>query len=184
MAFADVDGNGHDELLVGAKGKPFWWGNYFAYWSRGPDVLKPWSRTKLPGRHKGATHLYGADLTGDGKTDLVGSLGHGTGILLFEAPGFKPIPIDQELVAPHAFRLADIEDDGDADLFVCANGSRKVQCFENDGKGHFSRHELSDEQQSYDIGIDDMDADGDLDVVVAGHESQNIVLFLQKEDNH
>lgn len=180
MAFADVNGDGHDEILVGAKGKPFWWGNYFAYWSRGSDVSKPWSRTKLQGRHKGATHLYGADLTGDGRTDLVGSLGHGTGIVLFEAPGLKPRRIDQELVAPHAFRIADIEGDGDIDLFVCAKVSCKVQWFENDGRGNFRRYELSENQQSYDIVIDDLDADGDLDIVVAGHESRNIVLFLQK----
>jgi hypothetical protein len=184
MAFADVDGNGHDELLVGAKGKPFWWGNYFAYWSRGQDVSKPWSRTKLHGRHRGATHLYGADLTGDEKIDMVGSLGHGKGIMLFEAPGFKPIPIDKELVAPHAFRIADIEGDGDIDLFVCAKGSRKVQWFENDGNGKFRRHHLSDNQQSYDIGIDDLDADGDLDIIVAGHESRNIVLFLQNQGDY
>jgi hypothetical protein len=55
-----------------------------------------------------------------------------------------------------------------------------VQWFENDGNGNFTRHELSDSQQSYDIVIDDLDADGDLDIVVAGHESRNIVLFLQK----
>lgn len=180
MAFADVNGDGQDEVLVGAKGNPFWWGNYFAYWTRSSEVSHPWKRTKLKGRHKGATHIYGADLTGDGRTDLVGSCGHGTGIVLFDAPGFKPLRIDDELDEPHAFRVADIEGDGDIDLFVCANGSRKVQWFENDGLGHFTRHELSDGQQAYDLRIDDLDGDGDLDLLFAGHESKNIVLFLQR----
>ncbi|HSR88119.1 MAG TPA: VCBS repeat-containing protein, partial [Pontiella sp.] len=33
MAFADLDDDGHDEILVGAKGFSLWSGNYFAYWS-------------------------------------------------------------------------------------------------------------------------------------------------------
>jgi len=180
IAFADMNADGHDEALIGAKGNPFWRGNYFACWTRGADIAKPWKRAKIKGRYKGATHLYGADFNGDGKTDLVGSLGHGSGIVLFEAPEMKVRLVDRELLEPHAFGVADIENDGDMDLFVCAKGSRKVQWFENNGSGSFARHHLSDDQQSYDLRIVDLDADGDLDLLVAGHESGNIVLFLQE----
>jgi hypothetical protein len=180
IAFADLDADGHDELLLGAKGEPFENGNYFAYWTRTDDVEAPWKRTTLTGEHTGATHLYGADLNGDGLTDLIGSLGHGKGITQFIAPEFKPSRIDEELEAPHAFRIADIEGDGDIDLFVCARLSKRAEWYENDGEGNFTRHLLSDNQEAYDIVITDLDSDEDLDLVIAGLGSGNIALFMQQ----
>ena len=178
--FGDLNGDGHDEAFHGAKGEPFENGHYYAYWTRGDDVYAPWKKTTLPGSHTGATHIYDADLNNDGLNDLVTSQGHGKGITWFKAPDYDPIVIDDQLVAPHAFRIADIEGDGDVDLFACAKGSRKAQWFENDGKGNFTRHPLSDDQESYDIVITDMDYDQDLDVIIAGQGSKNIVLFFQR----
>ncbi len=178
--FGDLDGDGHDEAFHGAKGEPFENGHYYAYWTRGNDVTRPWKKTVLPRTHKGATHIYDADLDKDGLNDLVTSQGHGFGITAFIAPDFNPHPVDITLDAPHAFRIADIEGDGDVDLFVCAKGSRKAQWFENNGEGTFTRHTLSDDQEAYDVVITDMDSDGDLDVIIAGQNSRNIVLFLQQ----
>jgi hypothetical protein len=180
IRFGDLDGDGHDEAFHGAKGRPFWWGNRFAYWKRPGDATQPWKKKTLPGRHKGATYIQAGDLNGDGKMDLVGSCGHGKGIVMFPGPAFEPEYIDRELAEPHAFEVADLDRDGDLDLVCCAKGSNAAVWFENNGQGTFHKRMLSDRQKAYEIVVSDLDGDGDLDLVVAGEESENIALFFQK----
>ncbi|MDF1660097.1 MAG: VCBS repeat-containing protein, partial [Verrucomicrobiales bacterium] len=49
--------------------------------------------------------------------------------------------------------------------------------YENDGSGNFTAHLIGIDQGSYDTRAVDMDRDGDLDVLIAGHASQNVVWF-------
>ena len=55
--------------------------------------------------------------------------------------------------------------------------SRKAAWFENDGKGKFTTHIIHDDQAAYDIRLVDMDADGDLDALIAGQQSKNVVWY-------
>ena len=47
--------------------------------------------------------------------------------------------------------------------------------FENDGKGKFKNHLVAADQAAYDIRAVDMDLDGDLDLLIAGQASKNVV---------
>jgi len=181
IGFADINGDSQDECLAGAKGDPFEGGNHYAYWTMGDKVTDPWKKTMLD-HQTGATHIYGSDFNQDGQTDMIASNGHGYGLVYYEAPEFEPEIIDPELYRPHAFTIADIENDGDVDLFVCAKGSKVAKWHENNGKGEFTGHHLTDDQQAYDIFICDLENDGDLDIIIAGHLSENIVLFRQKDN--
>lgn len=180
LGFADLNGDHKAELLQGSKGEPFENGHYYAYWTRTTVVNQPWKKHLIPGSHKGATHLYGGDFNLDGEVDLIGSKGHGTGISLFLGPKWDEVVVDNQLITPHAFTTSDIDKDGDIDLFACAKTSKKAVWFENDGKGNFKHHLLSDNQQAYDIFIDDLEGDGDLDIIIAGQGSKNIVFYKQQ----
>ena len=50
-------------------------------------------------------------------------------------------------------------------------------CYENNGKGQFTKRIIGRKQGSCDTCDIDMDADGDLDVLIAGHTSNNVVWF-------
>ena len=178
MSMGDIDGDGVEEFLAGAKGENFKNGNWFAYWERGNDVNKPWERVTIPGSYEGATHIYPADVNMDGKMDLVTSQGHDKGILWFEGPDFKAHKIDEKLIHPHAMQVADMDNDGDIDVVACANYSAKAQWFENDGKGNFTRHHLLDNQKSYDITISDLNNDGLLDLIIAGWKGGNVMILI------
>ena len=49
--------------------------------------------------------------------------------------------------------------------------------YENSGSGRFTRHLIGENQGAYDIRATDMDGDNDLDLLVAGHTSRNIVWY-------
>ena len=68
--------------------------------------------------------------------------------------------------------------DGHIDAVACgkeANGV--VAYYENGGEGMFTKHVIGENQGSYDTRTIDMDSDGDLDILIAGHASKNIVWF-------
>ena len=126
----------------------------------------------------GATNILAADLNGDGEVDYLASRGHGKGVLWFAGPNFKLIEIDKEIVSPHCLVAADLDGDGDIDGATCSKdpGGHTVW-YENNGTGHFEKHVIGAHQGSYDLRAVDMDGDQDLDLLVAGHTSRNIVWF-------
>ena len=179
MSAADIDGDGWKDIAVGAKGKPFDDGNWFAFWKNpGKDHVKgPWKKTILAKDQLGATNILAADVNGDGKVDWIASRGHGTGVLWFENPGWQIHEIDQEIKQPHSLTVADHDQDGDIDIASCGFESEWVRWYENDGKGNFTIHTLDEAQQSYDLRSIDMDGDGDIDLLNAGRGSKNVVWY-------
>ena len=179
MSAADIDDDGWKEIAVGAKGKPFDDGNWFAFWKNPgkENVKKPWKKTILAEQQQGATNILGADVNGDGKADWVASRGHGTGVLWFENPSWKIHEIDQEIRQPHSLTVADHDQDGDVDIASCGFESEWVRWYENDGKGNFTIHTLDEAQQSYDLRSIDMDGDGDQDLLNAGRGSKNVIWY-------
>ena len=177
--FGDLNGDDRIDFAMGAKGKPFENGNYFAVYYSGKDITKPWRREMLPGagEHLGATHAAPADVNGDGKVDILATRGHGVGVLWFEAPTWKQHMIDDSINSTHSTDFGDIDGDGDVDMSTVGYESKLAVWYENDGKGNFTRHVLSRDQMAYDTMITDLDGDGDKDILVAGQRSQNVVWF-------
>ena len=126
---------------------------------------------------KGGTNLDGADLNGDGKVDLVGSEGHGVGLWSFLAPDFKAARVDDTLKSTHFVALADFNGDRAVDIAACGYESRKVACFLNDGKAQFQPVVIDTNQCAYDGSAVDLDNDGDLDLLLAGQNSTNVVWY-------
>ena len=179
MGAGDIDGDGWKEIAVGAKGKPFADGNWFAFWTNPGkgDVKGKWKKTILAENQLAATNIFPGDVNGDGKVDWIATRGHGTGVLWFENPGWRIHEIDTEIKQPHSLTVADHDKDGDLDVASCGYESEWVRWYENDGKGNFRIHMLDHAQRSYDLRTVDMDGDGDLDLLNAGQGSKNVVWY-------
>jgi VCBS repeat protein len=90
--------------------------------------------------------------------------------------------IDRELNGIHGIWKGDVNGDGDRDVAAASFTALVVRWFENDGKGSFSAHDIDigNKQQAYDLKTADLDADGRLDLLLAGRESRNAVWYSNR----
>jgi hypothetical protein len=176
---ADVNGDGLPDICCGAKGGPgFDGGEWFAWWEQLPDKAEPWKKHLLATRQPGATNIQPRDVNQDGDMDFVATRGHGKGVLWFRGPEFTMVEIDSEIVGPHCLVTVDLDQDGDLDIATCGKEpDGQAVWYANDGSGNFVRREVGSNQGAYDIRAVDMDGDYDLDLLIAGHSSKNIVWF-------
>lgn len=177
--FGDVNGDGRPDISCAAKGTDgFTNGKWFAWWEQPKDPTDIWQKHLIAENEEGATNIVPADFDGDGHTDYFATRGHGKGVLWFRGPDFKQIEIDPDIEYPHSLAVADVNGDGHVDAVTCGKEVNGVAIwYENDGKGGFARHVIGKNQGSYDLTTVDMDGDGDLDVLIAGHASRNLVWF-------
>jgi hypothetical protein len=177
----DVDGDGKIDIASAAKIADG--GNWFAWWKQPADASAPWTRQPIASNHEGASNIFVTDVNRDKRPDFLASRGHGKGLVWFEGPAWTPHDIDTSIPYPHSLAIADLDGDGDIDAVACSAVYDKqpakplLAWFENDGNGRFTTHVITDAQASYHLSLTDMDGDKDLDILVAGQESRNVVWY-------
>ncbi len=184
MGLGDMNRDGRPDIACGAKGgEKFPGGEWFAWWEQPAEPSKPWKKHLLAEGEVGATNILPVDLNGDGYMDFIATRGHGAGVLWFKGPGFRLIEIDPVIEKPHCLIVDDLDGDGDPDVAtVGSQPDGEAVWYENDGQATFKRHYIAAGQGSYDLRAVDMDGDGDLDLLVAGHFNNNIVWFENPAD--
>ncbi len=177
LDFADIDGDGRGDVLLGDSGA-----GVFSWWKRGATADAPWTK-HVVAQEKGATNIKAADLDRDGRIDVVGAAGHGKGVFWFSGPDWKKHVIDADLATPHALAIGDFDGDGDTDVAVASYTAFVVRWYENDGRGNFTPHDIdtANKQQAYDLKATDLDGDGRVDLILAGRETRNAVVYFNRK---
>ena len=164
-ALLDYDGDGGTDVITGP---PF---TLFADGVTRTAITIP--ATSAP------THVLTADLNNDEIPDLVLS-GHQTHILLGQGPG--EWSSQGILPAAHSAIAADIDHDGDLDLFL--TGSQGQHLMANDGQAAFTDITTSAglpvDQPAKDVVFSDFDNDRDIDFFVVG--DHNLALYSNNRD--
>ena len=177
--FGDVNQDDRPDICCAAKGgESFPGGQWFAWWQQPEDPTGRWTKRLLADDQPGASNIHPVDVNQDRNVDFVATRGHGQGVLWFKGPQFEMIEIDSEIQKPHCLSTADLDGDGDNDIATCGyEQDGTAVWYQNDGQGRFSRHLIGENQGSYDIRAVDMDRDGDLDLLIAGHFSNNLIWY-------
>ena len=186
--FADVDGDGHEDILVSNE-NPFdpspTGGAQDRIWiNDGTGFFNDETAARLPADTDQTGALLPGDIDDDGDTDLV-KLNRGQELVLInDGDGFfadetaARFPVTDD--SSRGGVLADLDGDCDLDLVVGNSRTQPVALYFNDGDGFFDARNfgmtpLPDETDS---GLEaaDVDRDGDLDVYlpnagpfIAGH---------------
>lgn len=172
ISTGDLDGDGDLDVLGASRdnNQVVWFRNRLVH--RTTDY--PSASIRLLGANKDARHLRGADLDGDGDTDLI-SVNQDLLYWYENGGGFSPtltphqIPSSQDRgrwVEP-----ADLDGDGDIDILLAATKNNKIFWYQNNGQRppSFTERTIS----NLIVGpravmAADLDGDGDLDAFAAG----------------
>jgi hypothetical protein len=180
----DLNGDGRPDILRPSQ------------WFEAPkDIRKdPWKSHPIamgnldPAKSDHTPQILVYDVNADGRNDVVTSSAHGYGIFWYEQTadgGFQQHVIDNTWTQAHSLTLADVDGDGDLDLFTgkrhrAHNGNDPeddlppgVYWYELVQKPEvvWKRHVISFNAgigSGMNIPVVDIDGDGDLDVVVTG----------------
>ncbi len=165
--FTDIDGDGDMDVL-GCS-----WVDKKFYWYENTDGQGTYGQQNIILQQYQAAVLQPADLDGDGDVDFVAAVAYPhSKIIWFEnTDGHGNFGAEQLITTavdyPRNLHVADIDNDGDLDLFSASFNDDKLAWYENDGTGNFGAQQIIsiDLDQVYNVTTADIDGDGDLDVL-------------------
>lgn len=185
IALGDLDGDGDIDVAAGNQNNS---GNHSRiYLNNGTaDPFSGVAGTNLASSSNyPAGALAAGDVDGDGDLDLALGFSDGSAryIYLYQnngAAAFTPALLGTDQVKTNDIVFADVDGDGDLDAVVATLGATN-KLFVNDGSATpFTTAAVSigaDVENTYAIGVADVDNDGDLDVV-AGNAGTSSKLYL------
>jgi len=177
---ADLDGDGDLDLMsASASDNEVTW-----YENRGGSP-PAFTERLVADRMWGVRHVYADDLDMDGDIDIFSGVELSNVIAWHEnrggsPPTFVTHALTQQAPGVHAIHTADLDNDGDPDVVAANETGNSVAWYENLGGSppSFAEHLISaNNRVAHGIFADDLDADGDIDVLAASREDGKIAWY-------
>jgi hypothetical protein len=175
---ADVDGDGHIDLLSITENE--------VAWHQNNGAIPPSFTTHIVGTNlSGGRWVTAGDLDGDGDLDIVAASKRDNQIAWYEnlggnPPTFASHIVTQQALGVRAVLIADLDGDGDLDLYSASDTDNAISWYENLGgrPPTFQRHIVS-QQAMYarSVYAADLDGDGDLDLMSASQDDNKVAWY-------
>ncbi len=177
---ADLDGDGDVDILLTSfyENKVIWYENLNGNGNFGPQKIILADRNE-------PTSVYAADLDNDGDLDIVSTSGFSRTVGWQENidgnGNFGALQtIDTNVEGALGLNVADIDNDGDMDVFVADMVGNTIAFYENlDGLGTFSAEQIISNKVNmpFSTSISDVDNDGYLDVLCVSLKDAKITWY-------
>jgi hypothetical protein len=168
LSVADINHTGHVDLLVGNQ-----YGDLLILLGNGDGTFKPYERA---GDH---VALAVADLTGNGKDDLILANQSLDQVTVAYGTAQQSFNRSEGLLSPSAVKLADLNGDGIADLIVANGGGNDVLVYPGLGNGQFGpAQRFFTGTDPVSVTVADLTGSGIPDLVVADQGSNDVTILL------
>ncbi|MBO8234154.1 hypothetical protein HA151_06450 [Prochlorococcus marinus XMU1419] len=174
---ADIDGDGDLDFVGGA-----FYGDSVAWYENNGAANPSFTKTTISTGTDGLNDVHVGDIDGDGDLDIISASGNDDEITWFENngaadPTFATTVIATSADNPHEVFIADMDADGDLDIISTSVNDSTVAWYENNGAADPSfaaANIATNVSGAHGIQVDDMDADGDMDIVVASFTDDTV----------
>ena len=177
---ADIDGDGDLDFVGGS-----FYGDSVAWYENNGAANPSFTKTTISTGTDGLNDVDVADIDGDGDLDIISASGNDDEITWFENngaadPTFATTVIATSADNPHEVFIADMDADGDLDIISTSVNDSTVAWYENNGAADptFAAADIATNVSgAHGIHVDDMDADGDMDIVIASFTDDTVRWF-------
>ncbi len=171
----DVDGDGDTDVLSAS-----FYDNKIA-WYENPT----WTEHVISSTAMWAESVFATDVDGDGDTDVLSASWTDRKIAWYESdglpfPSFTEHEISTTAYGAHSVFATDLDGDGDIDVLSASYLDGRIEWFENDGASDpaFTEREVSPSASgAHVVFAEDVDGDGDIDVLCALQASNEIAWY-------
>ncbi len=191
VVVADFNGDGDMDIVGVGQGSPW----DIAYYDN--NGSESFTKTVIDNL-EAATYIVSLDMEGDGDLDIVVTARNSGKMVWYANDGNSNFGTANEIITGLSYimspRYADVDNDGDLDLFVsdagawnsgcsCRTGNRETFLFLNDGSASFTQSTIDDGNALYLSDIADIDGDGFDDMLNTSYTEDKVSWMRNKGDN-
>jgi len=188
---ADVDGDGHPDVLVAAANA-----GLIAWYENSGTTPPTFAQRIVASQTPSPRGIFGADVDGDGDTDILTATSADNAITLWDnlggsPPMFEPRSLTRAGQAPWSVKAADVNGDGDLDVVYAALGSGRIGLLLNEGDSFTevevapgvdpgSTDALGVARAAIDIAVGDFDGDGRADIASVSAHDDKVAWYINQ----
>ena len=177
---ADMDGDGDLDIVLAST-----YDDTIAWYENDGAADPSWTASDITTTLDGPWGVYVDDVDGDGDLDVVSAVAYDDSIAWFENDGADDPSWTTSVIATTAnnarnVHVADMDGDGDLDVVATSLDDKTVSWYENDGADDPSWTAADIDTNSdgaFGVYVDDMDDDGDLDIVIGSAFDDTIAWY-------